>query len=149
MRHHQLELRDFRTPQHPSLGTNNWGGASPLLARNVPKECLEQKYLKLTSIRSCEEIFLVAGDNEDGNAFNHLPQPIGSMAAAECPPGHPTPRRAARRGLLLKLVIGPRMDRKGEIRLGSNGHANESSNPQKKRWLPRWDPRNRWPQGWC
>ena len=33
----QRELLDFRTPQHPSLGTNNWGGASSLLARNITK----------------------------------------------------------------------------------------------------------------
>ncbi|KAF8038236.1 hypothetical protein BT93_B0938 [Corymbia citriodora subsp. variegata] len=149
MRHHQLELRDFRTPQHPSLGTNHWGGASPLLARNVPKESLEQKYLKLTSIRSCDEIFLVTGGDEDGDAFSHLPRPVGSVAALECTPGQSTERRVARRGLLSKLVIRPRSDRKAEIRLGSNGHAKENGNPKKKRWLPRWDPRDRWPQGWC
>ncbi|KAK4573044.1 hypothetical protein RGQ29_031140 [Quercus rubra] len=35
----QRELLDFRTPQHPSLGTNNWGGASSF-------------YLRLNTIRT-------------------------------------------------------------------------------------------------
>ncbi|KAI3425643.1 Fe2OG dioxygenase domain-containing protein [Psidium guajava] len=148
MRHHQMGLREFRTPQHPSLGTNNWGGASPLLARNVPKESLEQKYLNLNSIRSRDEIFPVRHGNEDGDIFSCLPRPIGLMAAQEYPPDHPGLRRAAGRGLLSKLMIWPRKDRKAKIHLGSNGHANENGN-QKKKWLPRWDPRNRWPQGWC
>ncbi|GMN48958.1 hypothetical protein TIFTF001_018138 [Ficus carica] len=46
------ELVEFRTPQHPSLGTNHWGGASPMLARNIPKESLEQRYRRLNSIRT-------------------------------------------------------------------------------------------------
>lgn len=50
-------MLEFRTPQHPSLGTNNWGGASPLLARDIPKESLEQKYLRFNSIRTHDEIF--------------------------------------------------------------------------------------------
>lgn len=145
-----MELREFRTPQHPSLGTNNWGGASPLLAGNVPKESLEQRYLRLTSIRSHDEIFPVRGVGEEGDVFSSLPPPIRSTAAQEYPPDHPTPRRTARRGLLSKFMIGPRKDRKAEIYLGSKVHANENHNDQKKkRWLPRWDPRNRWPQGWC
>lgn len=65
----QRELADFRTPQHPSLGTNHWGAASPLLARNIPKESLEQKYLKLNSIRTREEIFPAEYDD-----FNYLTQ---------------------------------------------------------------------------
>ncbi|KAJ9564988.1 hypothetical protein OSB04_000954 [Centaurea solstitialis] len=40
-----------------STGTNNWGGASPLLARDIPKESLEQKYLRFNYIRTHDEIF--------------------------------------------------------------------------------------------
>ncbi|KAI6684194.1 hypothetical protein NL676_030107 [Syzygium grande] len=98
-----MELRDFRTPQHPSLGTNNWGGASPLLAKNVPAESLEQKYLKLHSICALDEIFPVAGGDEDGGISSHLPCPIGSM-------------------------IGRRKD--GKAQEGSNGHAHENQSAE-------------------
>ncbi|KAI3506852.1 hypothetical protein L1887_21431 [Cichorium endivia] len=75
----QREMLEFRTPQHPSLGTNNWGGASPMLARDIPKESLEQKYLRFNSIRTQDEIFPV---------FLNLPQ---------------TPK-PSRKGFLLKLI---------------------------------------------
>lgn len=48
----QREILGLRTPQHPCLGTNHWGGASPMLARNVPKESLEQRYEQLNTIRN-------------------------------------------------------------------------------------------------
>lgn len=76
----QREMLEFRTPQHPSLGTNNWGGASPMLARDIPKESLEQKYLRFNSIRTHDEIF--------PPVFIHLPQ-------------NPKP---SRKGPLLKLI---------------------------------------------
>ncbi|KAI3461628.1 hypothetical protein Pfo_018291, partial [Paulownia fortunei] len=53
----QRELLEFRTPQHPSFGTNNWGGASPLLARSIPKESLDQRYLRLNTIRDRDQVF--------------------------------------------------------------------------------------------
>lgn len=121
---------EFRTPQHPSLGTNNWGGASPLLARDIPKESLEQRYLKLNSIRTRDEIFPIPEDDHNGYS-NHV-------NAAQKHKYHFTPSSNRNRGLLWKLLF-PRKDRTRE--LGSN---------QRKRpsWLPRRDPRNRWPQGW-
>ncbi|KAA8515217.1 hypothetical protein F0562_018396 [Nyssa sinensis] len=85
------ELTEFRTPQHPSLGTNNWGGASPMLARDIPKESLEQRYLRLNTTRTRDEIF-PAEDTD----FNYLPQI--QTPKYERPP---TPRR---RGLLSKLI---------------------------------------------
>lgn len=122
----QRELLEFRTPQHPSLGTNNWGGASPLLARDIPKESLEQRYLRLNSIRTRDEIF-PAMDHD----FNYLPQNYA--------PKYEVPPTPSRRGILFKLLF-PKKEKKS---LGSNS--------KKKRWLlfPRWDPKNRWPQGWC
>lgn len=119
----QRELLDFRTPQHPSLGTNHWGGASPLLARNVPKESLEQRYLNLNAIRTRDEIFSTL----DHEFFKSSPP------QAEAPPT-PTP---SRRGILLKLIW-PRKE--NGATLGS---------PKKKKWFPKWDPKKRWPQGWC
>lgn len=83
----QRELQDFRTPQHPSLGTNNWGGASPLLARNIPKEPLEMRYLRLNTIRTGDEIFPAQPDTYAS---------IHEYAT-------PTPSRSSRKGFLSKL----------------------------------------------
>ncbi|XVF32415.1 hypothetical protein REPUB_Repub17cG0080500 [Reevesia pubescens] len=70
----QREVLAFRTPQHPSLGTNNWGGASPLLARDIPKESLEQRYLRLNSIRNRDEIF-PTDDNHINTLILKIMQP--------------------------------------------------------------------------
>jgi hypothetical protein len=51
-----------------------------------------------------------------------------------------TPKTSRRiKGFLSKLMFFPR---KEKVVLGLN-------NPKKSRWFPRWDPANRWPQGWC
>lgn len=119
---------EFRTPQHPSLGKNNWGGASPLLARNIPTESLEQRYLKLNSIRSRDEIFPA---NEDGYNYYYVAQ--SHAEKHQCPP---VPTHS--RGLVWKLLF----PKKEKLELGSK------TKTKKKRWFPRWDPQNRWPQGW-
>ncbi|KAF9686860.1 hypothetical protein SADUNF_Sadunf02G0033500 [Salix dunnii] len=118
------EALNFRTPQHPSLGSNNWGGASPLLARNMPKESLEQRYVRINSTRTRDEIFPA---NDD---FNYFPQ--------TCTPKYEVPRTPSRRhkGILLKFLF-PEVE--NIITLGSNS--------KKERWFPRWNPKNRWPQG--
>ena len=123
----QRELLEFRTPQHPSSGTNNWGGASPLLARNLPNVSLEQRYERLNTIRTRDEIF--PAHEEDSVFF-----PQTQAKKHECPP---TP---SRRGFLAKLIMwSPRKEKS----------ARGSGTKKKKRWLPRWNPENRWPQGWC
>uniref|UniRef100_B9GS29 Uncharacterized protein n=1 Tax=Populus trichocarpa TaxID=3694 RepID=B9GS29_POPTR len=121
----QREALNFRTPQHPSLGSKNWDGASPLLARNIPKESLEQKYFRIDSIRTRDEIFPA---NDD---FNYLPQTYT--------PKYEVPQTPSRRhkGILLKFLF---PEEENIITLGSN------SNSKRKRWFPRWDPKNRWPQ---
>ncbi|KAK7846792.1 hypothetical protein CFP56_007474 [Quercus suber] len=83
----QRELLDFRTPQHPSLGTNNRGGASPLLARNIPKESLELRYPRLNTIHTRDEIFPAQPDSYAS---------IHEYAA-------PTPSHISRKGFLSKL----------------------------------------------
>ncbi|XVF71975.1 hypothetical protein PTKIN_Ptkin12aG0083700 [Pterospermum kingtungense] len=120
----QRELLEFRTPQHHSLGTNNWGGASPLLARDIPKESLEQRYLRLNSVRT------------DDDHFNYVSQTLAATYEEA-----PTPSRRSR-GFLSKLLMKP-PPRKGTATLGTNS--------KRRRWFPfpRWDPKNRWPQGWC
>ncbi|KAJ4726856.1 hypothetical protein OWV82_000051 [Melia azedarach] len=127
----QRELVEFRTPQHPFLGTNNWGGASPLLARNIPKESLERRYLKLNTIRTRDEI-IPAEDDE----FNYLSCNHVSMSKHE--PAAPTPSRKSTRGFFLKIIP-----------LRKEKAAAQGTNLKKKRWFPRWDPHHRWPQGWC
>ncbi|KAK0582010.1 hypothetical protein LWI29_020396 [Acer saccharum] len=151
-------LVSFRTPQHPSLGTNHWGGASPLLARDIPKESLDQRYLRLNSIRSRDEIF--PADEEDdfnyqlSHKTHHAPKVVHDQSAPRTP-GHSrrlgflsnkthhapkvvhdqsaprTPGHSSRLGLLSKLTAA----RKEKAVLGS-----------KKSWFPRWDPKHRWPQ---
>ncbi|KAL9659610.1 hypothetical protein QQ045_024417 [Rhodiola kirilowii] len=106
----------FRTPQHPSLGTNNWGGASPLLARDLTKESLEQRYTRLNITRMRDEIF--PSNFEDFVTKESLA---------------PTPRRKS--GAFVTSLIFFRK----KAQLGS----------RRKRWsFPKWDPKNRWPQGW-
>ncbi|CAL5436690.1 unnamed protein product [Camellia sinensis] len=122
----QRELLEFRTPQHPSLGANNWGGASPLLARDIPKEALEQRYARLNSVRTRDEIFPAA--NDDSIYF-----PQAQAPKLGCPP------KPARRGFFAKLIWRPRKMK--TITLGSGS--------KRRRWFPKWDPTNRWPQGWC
>nr|GEW61476.1 hypothetical protein [Tanacetum cinerariifolium] len=117
----QRELLDFRTPQHPSLGTNNWGGASPLLARDIPKESLEQKYLRFNSIRTRDEIFPV--HEEVLHQSQTQSQPL----------------KPFRKGFLLKLIW-PDKKSKGCETLGAK--------LKKRRWFPELDPKGRWPQGW-
>lgn len=123
----QKGLVQFRTPQHPSLGTNNWGGASPLLARDIPKESLDLRYLRLNSVRTCDEIFPVFKDD-----FNWVPESrVEKQEQAKT-----APSRISIRGLLPKFMF-QRKEKKLEMGFS-----------KKKRWFPRLDPHKRWPQGW-
>lgn len=134
MRTKQREPLEFRTPQHPSLGTNNWGGESPLLARNIPKESLDQKYTKLNTVRTRDEIF--PADHDHYYNLNH------SSDSAVSKLGHGARRSCNRgRGILFKLLF-PRKEKIREATLGSNSKMIRIR-------LPRLDPKNRWPQGWC
>lgn len=126
----QREVVQFRTPQHPSLGTNHWGGASPFLARNIPKESLELRYLRLNTVRSRDEIF--PAQEHD---FNYLHDDADHVSKHDytAKPSHRI------KGFLTKLYFFPR---KEKVVLGLD-------NPKKNTWFPRWDPANRWPQGFC
>jgi len=119
-----MKVQEFRTPQHPSLGTNNWGGASPLLAREVPKESLEQKYSRLNTVRTRDEIFPA-----------HYVSEINTIDENE-PSGK---RRNKRIKVLFKMIFVRK--EKNTIRLGSR--------LKKRIRIPRLDPKTRWPQGWC
>lgn len=129
MRHREGEVLEFRTPQHPSLGTNNWGGSSPLLARNVPKESLDQKYSRLNTVRTKDEIFPADYEYYVVNPWNET----GASASS-------AKRWNKVRGVLLKLIF-VRKENKTTVTLGSR--------LRKRRWIPRMDPTTRWPQGWC
>lgn len=121
MKQRHREVLEFRTPQHPSLGTNNWGGASPLLARNIPEESLEYKYTKLNTTRTRDEIFPAEDEDQDSN-HKHAKKPCKKN-----------------RGILFKLYF-LRKEKKKSVMLGSKKIII---------CLPRLDPKNRWPQGWC
>lgn len=124
----QREMLEFRTPQHPSLGTNNWGGASPMLARDIPKESLEQRYLRFNSIRTHDEMFHAHED-----VLTNLSR---SQSQRQ---GQSQIYKAFRKGILLKLIW-PDKKMKGKETLGAK--------LKKKRWFPELDPKRRWPQGW-
>jgi hypothetical protein len=125
MKQRQREVMlEFRTPQHPSLGTNNWGGASPLLARNIPEESLEQKYAKLNTIRTRDEIFPAESDD----LYYHSAERSYNRSITR-----------AKNLVIFKLLF-TRKEKRRTTTLGSNS---------KKIWLPRLDHKNRWPQGWC
>ncbi|KAG5055368.1 hypothetical protein JHK85_007878 [Glycine max] len=126
MRQRDVEVLEFRTPQHPSLGTNNWGGSSPLLARNVPKESLERKYSRLNSVRTKDEIFPADYEYYVVNPWNET----GASASS-------AKRWNKVRGVLLKLIF-VRKENKTTVTLGSR--------LRKRRWIPRMDPTTRWPQ---
>lgn len=121
----QREMLQFRTPQHPSSGTNNWGGASPMLARDVPKESLEQRYINLNFIRTHDEIFPAL----DHEFFKNLTE---TESQSQCPP---TPSR--RKGILSRFIF---RQKEKSAQLGF---------PKTKRWFRKMDPKTRWPQGWC
>ncbi|TQD84527.1 hypothetical protein C1H46_000772 [Malus baccata] len=136
----QREMLEFRTPQHPSssgLGTNTWGGASPLLARNIPKESLEQKYLRLNTIRVRDEIFPA----EDESFDNLRKTPVHKQ---ECPP---TPSRN-RKQYIMKLLFTPMRKKTTTTTTTTTNTATPGRNSKKKSWFPRMDPQKRWPQGW-
>ncbi|KAI3678821.1 hypothetical protein L6452_38124 [Arctium lappa] len=109
-------MLEFRTPQHPSLGTNNWGGASPLLARDIPKESLEQKYLRFNSIRTHDEIF-PAHEN------------VLDRTRTE-------PSKPSRKGFLLKLIWPDKKRKENEGKLKKKRWFLELD--RKRRWPQGW-----------
>lgn len=144
-------MLQFRTPQHPSSGTNNWGGASPMLARDVPKESLEQRYINLNSIRTRDEIFPVLDHDffkiltekesqcpptpsRDHDFFKSLTE-----KESQCPP---TPSR--RKGILLRFIF-----RQKDRKFRQKDRSAQLGSPKKKRWFAKMDHKTRWPQGWC
>lgn len=113
---------EFRTPQNPRLGTNYWGGPSPLLARNIPEESLEHKYFNLNHIRTRDEIFPTHDPILD--QIDYAPTS--------------TPKK---RGFFRKLFFFRNKRPLITISLGSK---------KRRLWrLPTMDYRNRWPNGWC
>ncbi|BAT85522.1 hypothetical protein LR48_Vigan50s009500 [Vigna angularis] len=118
-----MKVQEFRTPQHPSLGGNNWGGASPLLAREVPKESLEQKYSRLNTVRTRDEIF-----------------PADYVIEKSIDENEASGKRRNKRIKVLFRMIFVRKE-KNTIRLGSR--------LKKRIRIPRLDPKTRWPNGWC
>ncbi|EYU17908.1 hypothetical protein ABFS82_14G204100 [Erythranthe guttata] len=141
----QRELLDFRTPQHPSMGKNNWGGgASPLLARNLPKESLDQRYLRLNAVRDRDRVFSLATIEDE--IFSYHPTTTSTTIGDEIftsfvsckteDKGAPTRHQ---RGLLWKLTWRPykrRVSTLGSISGGS-------------KWFPKLNSKKRWPNGWC
>ncbi|KAK6780628.1 hypothetical protein RDI58_022812 [Solanum bulbocastanum] len=134
----QRDLQEFRTPQHPSLGRNNWGGASPLLARNVPKESLDQRYVRLNTIRTRDEVFL---ELENDNFLNML---NAEASKYESPASNPV-----RRGKFWKLIWRPRHKLNIVRPSSSSSSSSLGSSLKKKKVFKRLDPSNRWPNGWC
>ncbi|KAL3517686.1 hypothetical protein ACH5RR_020275 [Cinchona calisaya] len=130
---HPNSLREFRTPQHPSQGTHNWGGASPMLARNIPQESLEQRYERLYTVRTGYEIFSSL-DNDDEDFLY-----VSKIEATK----YELPSTSSRRGLLWKFI-----KRKSKTKQNATVLGNNSS--KKKRWFLKMklNVKKRWPNGW-
>lgn len=136
----QWEHLEFRTPQHPSIfASNNWGGASPLLARNIPKEALEQRYLRLNASRGHEQVFPSTTIEEEifkSQPSKTIRDEIFAFLKAD--------------GAKYEFSAAPR---RGRGRLWRWRRRKQSAcatlGDSSSKWLPRWDPKNRWPNGWC
>nr|GMD18649.1 uncharacterized protein LOC109173481 [Ipomoea batatas] len=137
----QTEIAEFRTPQHPSLGTNNWGGASPLLARNLPNESLEQRYQRLNSVRNDGEIFAAGPDFDAGDDDNDNFASFSRNEASKYVYG--APRRLS---LVRKLARRAQWKNKKKNSATAMATVTLSSTPKRRKWFGRWDPKNRWPQ---
>ncbi|KAJ0520128.1 hypothetical protein HanIR_Chr10g0455941 [Helianthus annuus] len=127
----QRELLEFRSPQHlsSSLGTNNWGGSSPLLARDIPKESLEQSYINFTTTRTHDEIFPT-----HQHMFTNLPKDQSHSHSHSH--SQSQTHKPFRKGFLLKMIWPDKENKAPDAK------------PKKRRWLPKLDPKGRWPQGW-
>ncbi|XLR25489.1 hypothetical protein HN51_038717 [Arachis hypogaea] len=154
----ELMIVEFRTPQHPSsLGiNNNWGGASPLLARNVPKESLEQKYTRLNNTRTVDGIFTYPDDyyyheeEEEQSHYLHssnYPYSYSSqISASDYEPSKRSCKRGRVRLLFKKLPLLFQWKKERTVTLGWNTKRRFSL------WripMLRLDPQNKWPNGWC
>ncbi|KAI4303723.1 hypothetical protein MLD38_039321 [Melastoma candidum] len=151
----QPTMEEFKTPRLPSQGTNRWGGASPLLARHVPQESLDQVYQRVTAVHAHDEVYMCGTKEGYLESRRRLFDPmleedekeVVNQEAQSC---------VGIKGFLRGLM---RMAsrRKGRayrvVRLGWRSRRLR----MRRRWwrrLPRfkferWDYRNRWPQGWC
>lgn len=129
------ELLEFRTPQHPNFGTNNWGGTSPLLARNIPNEALDQRYLRLNTKRDHDDLF-VAPTIQEEIFGSPPPSTIGDEIFSFAKDGQ-SKHEYRRKWHIRKLIWQPR---KRSSLLGSTSSS---------RWFPRLKMKKRWPQGWC
>ncbi|KAL0458289.1 UNVERIFIED_CONTAM: hypothetical protein Slati_0456100 [Sesamum latifolium] len=149
----QRELLEFRTPQHPSLGTNNWGGASPLLARNIPREALDQRYLRLNTVRDRDQVFPSAIIEDENLSFPPTTTTIRDEIFSSPPPTtigdeifsfsktdaskYKYPATPRRKWIFRKLM---RQPHKQSVTLGLNSGS---------KWFPKWNSKKRWPNGWC
>lgn len=138
----QRESLEFRTPQHPSFGRNNWGGVSPLLARNIPKASLDQRYLRLNTIRDRDHVFPSTTIEEA--IFSSPPaatigDEIFNFSKADEPAKYEYPAAPRRKGIIGRMIWRPR---KRSVMLGSYSNS-------RSKWLPKMDSKRRWPNGWC
>lgn len=131
----ERQVIEFRTPQHPIAGTNNWGGASPLLWKNIPKESRETSYLRFNAASAL--------DHDDGNKsrFPARADSRSSMghATAAARHGRKGGSSEARKGGMLSMLM--RWWTRREVKV-LGGDKKKSS------WPPGGDHCSRWPQGW-
>lgn len=124
------EIVEFRTPQHPLTGSNNWGGASPLLSKHIPEESLKTSYLRFNAKEAINDSEL--------EPFPVPPSPIVFEG-----------KRSARRG---RGWVFPRMGWRWRSReekvLGNEEERRKKKKKKKQSGLVPGGRRSRWPQGW-
>lgn len=141
----QRPVLEFRTPQHPSSFSNNWGGASPLLARNLPKEALDQRYSRLNAVRDRDHIFPSATIETEVFSYPPLTTIEDEIFSFSATKSTTTDHAATwqRKGLLWRLTWRPRKQRATITTTTTIGSGSGSN------WFPRWSSKKRWPNGWC
>ncbi|GFY99578.1 hypothetical protein Acr_13g0009780 [Actinidia rufa] len=124
----QRELLEFRTPQHPIFGDQQLGRCFSIASQKSYPMSPSNKGMKGST------------PSELATKSSLLMRKIPFSFLKLKPRSTSVPQRQAGEGFLAKLIMfSPRKEKSA---LGSG-------TKKKKRWLPRWNPENRWPQGWC
>ncbi|KAJ0970295.1 hypothetical protein J5N97_023172 [Dioscorea zingiberensis] len=100
----EIDMGGFRSPKPPSDEKNNWGGASPMISRNVPKESMETSYVRFNPLSDMD-------DDDEERSVRSMKKMTVPPAAAPPPPAR-AERKSKRRWWLSKLKWWKRGGRK-------------------------------------
>lgn len=88
----EIDLGGFRSPVRPSGGTNNWGGDSPMISRNIPKESMETSYVRFNPLSDLDD------DEEEKSVRFMKKMTVADVVVAPAVPSPaPSPARRSKR----------------------------------------------------